>query len=102
MNGALKLTQESVARLHSPLAREVEVHAALNSTQERARELARAGARHGALVVSRVQTGGRGRLGRRWGSPPGGLWMSLVLRPELDVALASRLTQAAAVGVAKS
>ena len=78
------------------------MHEALNSTQERARELARAGARHGALVVSRVQTGGRGRLGRRWGSPPGGLWMSLVLRPELDVALASRLTQAAAVGVAKA
>ena len=68
-----RLSKESVEALESPLAREVELHEALNTTQERARELARAGAPHGTLVVSKVQTGGRGRLGRRWGSPAGGL-----------------------------
>ncbi len=97
------LTRESIESLGSPLARLVEVHGALGSTQERARELARAEETpHGTLVVAGVQTGGRGRLGRRWGSPAGGLWMSLVLRPDFDASLAPRITQTAAVGVAKA
>jgi BirA family transcriptional regulator, biotin operon repressor / biotin---[acetyl-CoA-carboxylase] ligase len=96
------LSKESVERLESPLATKVELHEELGSTQERARELAREGAPHGTLVVSKVQTGGRGRLGRRWGSPAGGLWMSLVLRPGISTEVAARTTQAAAVGVAKT
>jgi BirA family transcriptional regulator, biotin operon repressor / biotin---[acetyl-CoA-carboxylase] ligase len=96
------LSQKTIQGLRSPLARVVEVHEALGSTQERARELARAGTPHGTLVVAEVQTGGRGRLGRPWGSPKGGLWMSLVLRPWFDASLASRITQTAAVGVAKA
>ena len=96
------LSRGAVERLGSPLATRVEVHEELRSTQERARELARAGAPHGTLVVSRIQTGGRGRLGRRWGSPPGGLWMSLVLRPGISTEVAARTTQSAAVGVAKA
>ncbi len=96
------LTAKSIQTLKSPLAQTVEVHEALSSTQERARELAREGTPHGTLVVAKVQTGGRGRLGRRWGSPKGGLWMSLVLRPEFGASLAPRITQTAAVGVAKA
>ena len=96
------LSRENILGLHSPLARVVEVHGALGSTQQRARELARAGTPHGTLVVAEVQTGGRGRLGRSWGSPEGGLWLSLVLRPRFDARLASRITQTAAVGVAKA
>ena len=46
------LSRESVERLKSPLAAKVELHEALGSTQERARELAREGAPHGTLVVS--------------------------------------------------
>lgn len=99
MNG---LSQQAIEGLRSPLARVVEVHDALASTQERARALARAGTPHGTLVVAGIQMGGRGRLGRHWGSPEGGLWMSLVLRPDFDVSLASRITQTAAVGVAKA
>jgi BirA family biotin operon repressor/biotin-[acetyl-CoA-carboxylase] ligase len=97
-----ELTREAVENLESPLARTVELHDELGSTQERARELARGGASHGTLVISRVQTGGRGRLGRRWGSPPGGLWMSLLLRPDFEASIASRITQTAAVAVAKA
>jgi BirA family biotin operon repressor/biotin-[acetyl-CoA-carboxylase] ligase len=40
-----------------------------------------AGAPHGALVTADAQTHGRGRLGRAWESPPGGLYASLILRP---------------------
>jgi BirA family transcriptional regulator, biotin operon repressor / biotin---[acetyl-CoA-carboxylase] ligase len=56
------------------------------STNERARELAIAGAPHGTLVTASEQTSGRGRQGRRWSAPPGSsILMSLLLRepPEL-------------------
>jgi BirA family transcriptional regulator, biotin operon repressor / biotin---[acetyl-CoA-carboxylase] ligase len=96
------LSPKTIEGLRSPLARVVEVHEALGSTQERARELADAGKPHGSLVVAEIQTGGRGRLGRHWGSPKGGLWMSLVLRPGFAASLASRITQSASVGVAKA
>lgn len=97
-----ELTAKSILSLGSPLARNAEVHDALPSTQDRARELAHAGAPHGTLVVAGVQTGGRGRLRRVWGSPLGGLWMSLVLRPDLASTAAPRVTLTAAVAVAKA
>jgi BirA family transcriptional regulator, biotin operon repressor / biotin---[acetyl-CoA-carboxylase] ligase len=51
------------------------------STNDRARELAIAGAPHGALVTAAEQTAGRGRMGRSWSAPAGSsLLMSLVLR----------------------
>ncbi len=53
----------------------------VGSTNERARELAAAGAPHGTLVTAREQTAGRGRQGRTWATPPvGALAASLVLR----------------------
>jgi BirA family biotin operon repressor/biotin-[acetyl-CoA-carboxylase] ligase len=57
-------------------------HDALDSTQEEAHRLASEGAPHGAAVAARVQTGGRGTRGRHWFSPEGGLWLSVVCRPE--------------------
>jgi BirA family biotin operon repressor/biotin-[acetyl-CoA-carboxylase] ligase len=65
---------------------------ATGSTNERARELAWAGAPHGTLVTASEQTAGRGRQGRTWAAPPGrALLMSLVLRehgPLLSLAAA--------------
>ena len=52
-----------------------------DSTNERARALALAGAPHGTLVTAAEQTAGRGRQGRRWSAPAGSaLLMSLILR----------------------
>jgi BirA family transcriptional regulator, biotin operon repressor / biotin---[acetyl-CoA-carboxylase] ligase len=52
------------------------------STNDRARELAAAGAPHGMMVTAGVQTAGRGRQGRTWTAPPGrALLLSLVVRP---------------------
>lgn len=54
---------------------------ATDSTNDRARELALAGAPHGTLVTAAEQRAGRGRQGRRWSAPAGSaLLMSLVLR----------------------
>jgi BirA family biotin operon repressor/biotin-[acetyl-CoA-carboxylase] ligase len=51
------------------------------STNDLLAELARRGYPEGTVVMARRQTAGRGRLGRRWQSPPGGIWMSVLLRP---------------------
>jgi BirA family transcriptional regulator, biotin operon repressor / biotin---[acetyl-CoA-carboxylase] ligase len=51
------------------------------STQAVARELASMGAPEGTTVVAESQSAGQGRQGRAWASPPGGLYMSFILRP---------------------
>jgi len=51
----------------------------LSSTQDEAKRLLRAGERPPFAVRARVQSAGRGRRGREWASPPGGLWLSVVL-----------------------
>ena len=64
-----------------------------DTTNNRARELALEGAPEGTLVVAETQTAGRGRRGKVWESPLGtGIWMSLVLRPQIMPAEASVLT----------
>ncbi len=58
---------------------------------------------HGTLVVAEEQTAGRGRLGRRWISHPGaGLYMTLVLRPEIPISMAPLMTLGAAVAAHES
>lgn len=59
----------------------VEWHRELVSTSDRLKELARAGAVEWTLVLADAQSGGRGRAGRSWASPPGGLYLSVLLRP---------------------
>lgn len=74
----------------------------VDSTNEWAKELARLGAEEGTVVVAETQTSGRGRLGREWFSPRGGLWFSIILRPQLRVAEALRLVFVAGLAVAKT
>lgn len=60
-----------------------EAHDRVASTNDRLRELARAGAPAFTVVTAEEQTAGRGRAGRRWHSPAGrGLWMSILLPQE--------------------
>ncbi len=77
---------------------DVEYHDAIDSTNRRARELAADGAAD-VVVLADEQTGGRGRLDREWASPSGGVWASLVLRPDLPTSRVPVLTLAAAVAV---
>ena len=60
---------------------QVRIVATTGSTNDDARELARAGAPQGTAVAARAQSGGRGRRGHAWASPEGGLYLSVVLRP---------------------
>ncbi|WP_049899120.1 biotin--[acetyl-CoA-carboxylase] ligase [Halococcus agarilyticus] len=80
---------------------EIEYHEGLPSTNARARELAAEGATDIAVVADE-QTGGRGRLDRGWVSPPGGIWLSVLCRPDLPPAHAPILTLAAAVAATET
>jgi BirA family biotin operon repressor/biotin-[acetyl-CoA-carboxylase] ligase len=53
----------------------------LGSTNEKLKELALQGTAEGTIVVAKQQTRGRGRLGRSWNSPEGGLYLSVLLYP---------------------
>ncbi|WP_240002284.1 biotin--[acetyl-CoA-carboxylase] ligase [Oleisolibacter albus] len=72
------------------------------STNDEAKELARSGALEGTLVWALRQTGGRGRRGRVWTSPPGNLYCSLILRPDMPAAAAALVSFVAAIAVAEA
>lgn len=74
----------------------------LTSTNEIAKELAVRGAREGTAILAETQTTGKGRLGRRWISPEGGLWLSIIFRPKIEAKHAPKLTLMASVAVAKT
>ena len=69
------------------------------STNDEAARLARAGAKHGTVVIAETQHAGRGRDGRAWASPTGGLYLSAVLRPHLPLADVPPMTLAIGIGV---
>ena len=74
-------------------------YATLGSTNDEAKALARADAPDGTLVWADEQEAGRGRRGRQWLSPPGNLYLSLVLRPDAAPSRAAQLGFVAALGL---
>lgn len=77
----------------------LEVFDSLDSTNEEVRRQAEAGAAEGLAVLARQQTAGRGRRGRSWESPPGNLFLSLLLRPKASPAAAATLSFLTAVAL---
>jgi len=73
----------------------------LTSTNEIAKALALRGAKEGTVIVAETQTQGRGRVGREWASPSGGLWFSIIMRPKVSPKNAPQLTLTVSVAVAK-
>lgn len=74
----------------------------IDSTQNFALSIANNPKENGTVVVSKKQTSGKGRLGRKWISPTGGLWFSLILWPKFDVSVATLFPLAAALALSKS
>lgn len=84
----------------SSLGRNIHFEETVTSTQKIAHRLAYEGAPEGTIIVAEEQTSGRGRLDREWHSPKHkGVWMSLILRPNIPPFKAPQLTLLAAVGV---
>ena len=74
-----------------------------DSTNARAKELAVQGAPEGTLIVSESQTEGRGRKGRAWFSPSeAGIYVSLILRPNIPPSEAPRITFLTAVSAVEA
>ncbi|HDQ93007.1 MAG TPA: biotin--[acetyl-CoA-carboxylase] ligase [Synergistetes bacterium] len=72
----------------------------IDSTQSPAKEMARQGAPEGVIILADKQTSGRGRLGRRWISPPGGgIYFSVIIRPEISPEQIQTLSLASAMAV---
>lgn len=107
-----RLTEKAVPLDPALLAKCVEGHSfgqqmelldSTTSTQEDARRLAEAGAPEGTVVIAEEQTGGRGRMGKKFYSPYGkGIWMSIVLRPTQPLHLTQQLTLLAGVAVRRA
>lgn len=75
----------------------------IDSTNKRAKELAETGCAHGTLITADSQHSGVGRKGRSWSSEEGaGIYMSVVLRPEIKTENAAQLTLITAISVAKA
>jgi len=75
----------------------------IDSTNTRAKDLAIKGALEGTLIISETQSGGRGRMGRDWFSPAQeGIYVSLILRPNISPVEAPKITLLTAVAVAEA
>ena len=86
-----------------PYAEKIKIYKSLESTNKTAKEMAIAGAEHGTVIISDCQTLGRGRYSRSFFSPFGGLYMSIVLRPEvLQFENPTSVTAFAAVSVCEA
>jgi BirA family biotin operon repressor/biotin-[acetyl-CoA-carboxylase] ligase len=73
----------------------------VGSTNDWAKELAELGAEEGTVAIAETQTAGHGRLGREWFSPRGGLWFSVIFRPEMSPSEAIGLVFVAGLAVAE-
>jgi BirA family biotin operon repressor/biotin-[acetyl-CoA-carboxylase] ligase len=74
----------------------------VDSTNDVAKYLAEEGAKEGTIVVAEIQNRGKGRRGKTWISPPGGVWMSIILRPDIPPFSAPQLTLVTGVAVAET
>mgnify|MGYP001121937423 CR=1 FL=1 len=97
------LPEEVIAGLDTRiLGREIIYRQEVTSTQEIARQAAARQAGEGLLVVSEVQKGGRGRVGRVWASLPGSVYFSIILRPDIKPTEALRVPLVAGIAVART
>jgi BirA family biotin operon repressor/biotin-[acetyl-CoA-carboxylase] ligase len=78
----------------------IQHHERIGSTNDEARRLAASGAPHGTVVHADEQATGRGRFGRTWFSPPGNLYLSVILRIDLPPERAPELSFVTAITVA--
>jgi BirA family biotin operon repressor/biotin-[acetyl-CoA-carboxylase] ligase len=83
------------------LGRELYCHREVSSTNEYARSIA-VNSKDGTVILAETQTAGRGRLSRPWSSPRGGIWMSLILKPEVPLAQVYRINMAVSVALSRA
>ncbi|MFI3324742.1 MAG: biotin--[acetyl-CoA-carboxylase] ligase [Clostridia bacterium] len=97
------LTKQSVQKYLNIQNLDLHVYETIASTNTSLKEWGSKGYKEGTVIISKEQTSGKGRLGRKFSSPNGtGIYMSVLLRPNFSAEKALSITTAAAVAVAKS
>lgn len=71
-----------------------------DSTQNQALKMAEDPKNNGAIIVAEKQTGGRGRSGRKWISPKGGIWFSIILHPKFNISTTTLFPIASSLALA--
>jgi len=85
-NSDLLLPWEIISGLKTKmLGQEAYYFDSIDSTQSQALKMANESKNNGTIVIAEKQTGGRGRSGRKWISPKGGIWFSIILHPKFDI-----------------
>ena len=74
----------------------------IDSTQNFASTIAQNSKEDGAIIISKKQSSGKGRMNRKWISPKGGLWFSVILHPEFDVSLVTIFPIASSLALANA
>jgi BirA family biotin operon repressor/biotin-[acetyl-CoA-carboxylase] ligase len=71
----------------------------IDSTQNQALKMANESKNHGTIIIAEKQTGGKGRSGRKWISPKGGIWISIILQPKFDISIITLFPIAASLAL---
>ena len=74
----------------------------IDSTQNQALKMADDPANNGTVIIAAKQTGGKGRSGRKWISPKGGIWLSIILHPKFDISITTLFPIASALALSNS
>lgn len=99
----LAIPREIKRRLNTRfIGKQIHFFGRIDSTNIAARKLAELGANEGTVVLAESQSKGKGRMGRLWQSPPGNLYTSIVLRPQISPSSAPQVTLMAALATAKA
>ena len=67
------------------LGKKVYYFSTIDTTQNFAMEIVTKNNMNGAIIIAKKQTGGRGRMKRKWKSPVGGIWMSIIIHPKFGI-----------------
>ncbi len=84
------------------IGREAYYFDSIDSTQEFAMKLAKDSKNNGAVVIAKKQTEGKGREGRKWFSPTGGIWLSVIINPEFDISIVTLFPITSALAVSNA
>jgi BirA family biotin operon repressor/biotin-[acetyl-CoA-carboxylase] ligase len=84
------------------IGKEIYIFKEVMSTNTVAKFLSVNGAQNGCVILSEKQSDAKGRLGKSWESPLGGIWLSLILNPEVDHSKIPMITLATGVVVVKT
>ena len=84
------------------IGKEIYIFNEVMSTNTVGKFLSENGVENGTVILSEKQSGAKGRLGKHWESPLGGIWLSLIVKPKVDHSKIPMITLATGVAVVKT